>query len=318
MDLIKRGDTDISLHSGSRLSKHWGSTEEFQKYWQFFSGRTLSLGREKASDPYFVRDRYKLRGFEYGNWVTVEDRYNYLIACYIALEDMSDILGFTNLGMNGTIGIAFGARGSSTALAHFEPGSFMINLTRYRRDKKAYREIHRSFGLETKQQFFLYTGGVGSLAHEYGHALDYFFGTFVHQHPSFRSLSFGRSTLTHFKPQDVAPKGTLRRLMAELIHAVIWADHKQSRHSDYYKRLDEYIQQRSEYWYRHNELFARVFETWVAHRLQKSGITNKFLTKMKYDHAVYPTQDELKRLMPYMNRLMKAIAAKVKTKTAKR
>lgn len=50
-----------------------------------------------------------------------------------------------------SLAIAFGARGSGTALAHFEPARNVINLTKLK--------------------------GAGSLAHEWGHALDFFLGT---------------------------------------------------------------------------------------------------------------------------------------------
>ena len=50
-----------------------------------------------------------------------------------------------------SLAIAFGARGKGGALAHFEPGRNVINLTKIK--------------------------GAGSLAHEWGHALDYFLGT---------------------------------------------------------------------------------------------------------------------------------------------
>ena len=49
-----------------------------------------------------------------------------------------------------SLAIAFGARGSGSALAHFEPARNVINLTKLK--------------------------GAGSLAHEWGHALDFFLG----------------------------------------------------------------------------------------------------------------------------------------------
>lgn len=53
------------------------------------------------------------------------------------------------LSLNGTLGLALGARGKGKAAAHFEPSNLVINLTK--------------------------TQGAGSLAHEWFHALDNYF-----------------------------------------------------------------------------------------------------------------------------------------------
>lgn len=57
--------------------------------------------------------------------------------------------------MGGELSIAFGARGSGNAMAHYEPLRQVINLTK--------------------------TKGAGSLAHEYGHAIDYIIGSKVNK-----------------------------------------------------------------------------------------------------------------------------------------
>lgn len=64
--------------------------------------------------------------------------------------DLANALNITPqaIGLNGRLGIAFGARGSGNALAHYEPSETVINLTK--------------------------TKGAGSLAHEWWHALDHY------------------------------------------------------------------------------------------------------------------------------------------------
>jgi hypothetical protein len=68
------------------------------------------------------------------------------------LHDLADTLGIPaeTLSLGGQLGLAFGARGKGRAAAHYEPGKLVINLTKL--------------------------SGAGTLAHEWGHALDHYFG----------------------------------------------------------------------------------------------------------------------------------------------
>ncbi|HCH7478743.1 TPA: hypothetical protein NM870_003371 [Acinetobacter baumannii] len=90
------------------------------------------------------------RGIQSGNWV-LKDKSSaefHMQATAEAMVDMSDVLGIDvkNLGLNGNLALAFGARGKSGALAHYEPSAKVINITKMK--------------------------GGGSLGHEYFHALD--------------------------------------------------------------------------------------------------------------------------------------------------
>ena len=99
-----------------------------------------------------ILDTFGFRGGEFGNWTNEKDRQQSLNQTYDALHDMADVLSIPPkaVSLNGQLGIAFGARGSGKASAHYESGSVVINLTR--------------------------TRGAGALAHEWGHALDDYFG----------------------------------------------------------------------------------------------------------------------------------------------
>lgn len=112
-----------------------------------------------------------IRGAQIGNWVPQKERPALVRKNYDAIMSLSSTLGITpslvglgnpvsNESMSVTddgliedvysgdqaLGFAFGARGKSSASAHFEPGLFVINLTR--------------------------KNGAGSLAHEWAHAID--------------------------------------------------------------------------------------------------------------------------------------------------
>lgn len=91
-----------------------------------------------------------LKGTQSGNWVLKDKQAAefHIIKTAEAMADMSDILGIEPqyLGLKGHLAMSFGARGKGGALAHYEPLSKVINITKMR--------------------------GGGSLGHEYFHALD--------------------------------------------------------------------------------------------------------------------------------------------------
>ena len=108
-------------------------------------GAELKINSSKELEQLFG-----FRGIQSGNWV-LKDRSSaefHMQATAEAMTDMSDILGIEPkyLGLNGNLALAFGARGKGGALAHYEPGSKTINITKMK--------------------------GGGSLGHEYFHALD--------------------------------------------------------------------------------------------------------------------------------------------------
>ena len=98
---------------------------------------------------------FGFRGVQFGEWVkqggSAKERQWMLNQAYDALMDLADIVGIPPkaISLNGSLGLAFGARGNGNAAAHFEPGKLVINLTK--------------------------TQGAGTFAHEWFHALDNYF-----------------------------------------------------------------------------------------------------------------------------------------------
>lgn len=97
-------------------------------------------------------DEFGFRGGEFGNWLNQKDRQASLDMGYDALKDLAEVLGIDDkdISFQGSLSIAFGARGKGNAVAHYEPLRQVINLTK----------LH----------------GAGSLAHEWWHALDDYLG----------------------------------------------------------------------------------------------------------------------------------------------
>ena len=109
-------------------------------------GEDIRNGRNIVGEDYL--SRFHFYGGEFGNWMNENDRQASLNMGYEAFHDLAKALNIPDakIAMDESLAIAFGARGSGNAMAHYEPLRQVINLTKM--------------------------NGAGSLAHEYGHALD--------------------------------------------------------------------------------------------------------------------------------------------------
>lgn len=118
---------------------------------------TGSVFRKKSVTGDDYLKTFTFHGGEFGNWLNDNDRQYSLDYGYDAFYDLALALDIPSeaISMGGELSIAFGARGSGNAMAHYEPLRQVINLTK--------------------------TKGAGSLAHEYGHAIDYIIGSKVNK-----------------------------------------------------------------------------------------------------------------------------------------
>lgn len=102
--------------------------------------------------PEALIEVFGFRGINFGNWTKQSERQNFVNLAYDSLYDLAELLNLPPkaLSLGGRLGLAFGAQGRSKAAGHFIPEYNEINLTR--------------------------KSGAGSLAHEWWHALDFYFG----------------------------------------------------------------------------------------------------------------------------------------------
>jgi hypothetical protein len=277
--------------------------------------------------PEFIMNTYKISGLEFGNWVNQVRRLDYCLSTIIAFYDMQKVLQLknNNLGLNKSIGMAYGARGTAAAYAHYEPNTKVINLTRDRRiDKiknifgnkvfKAYKETDKQDWDKLSNKIREEISGYGSIAHEYGHALDYVLAEKFTQRRS-TALSGGRFTLTSYKNANTAynnfinivynKKETVNELEQTFINCFEAFLFTKGKPTGLYRRIYEYAERKSEYWSRLNEIWARIFETYIAYKLEKTGIKDNYLVragKGKYrvelgkdSLYVYPTFGEMQK-----------------------
>lgn len=307
--LVERPKSTKLVDTGDDVSK-FGRADNYwhQKGFRYFftkvrPGLTPPAHRDMMDLQARILRLYQIRGLEFGNWLSNEDRFNYVVCLYYSLYDLNKILHFNgNIGLANTLAVAFGARGRSRAVAHYEPGSEIINITRYDKD---FRDPDKPGG-------FAASGGMGAFAHEYGHALDYFFGSRVDQHIKYRSLTYGHSIAWDFK--NIWEKGGphhLRYLAVEIVRRAV-QDEKGGQ-STWYRRMMKNPDTATEYYRRHNEIFARLFEQFIQYRLERIGVTNRLLSQNKYgSSSAYMRPAEFAKLVPLWEDLTSRMAAVVK------
>jgi hypothetical protein len=335
--------TDIKARSGGRA----GSDNELN-YINIYADkfkplRTPALTVKKIFNPakvdrlpQFITQTYKFGGIEFGNWVNQLRRVDFCLNTIAACYDLQKVLNFpnNNLGINGQIALAFGARGYAKAFAHYEPAAKVINLTRDRRVDKAAVDLFGNKLVEYSKNPELYQkyaaqlraehSGYGSLAHEYGHALDYICGELFTKNDM--ALSSGRFTLVSFKNANTAfsyynsnlkvkeKQNDLQKAFYDAFTSFLFTNGKPT---GFYRRVYTFGEKRGEYWMRLNEIWARIFETYIAYKLSKQGIVNKVLVrdgKGKYRNElknqarnVYPTFGEMQKNVRKMDNFIKQI-----------
>lgn len=181
-------------------------------------------------------EAFGIRGGEFGNWTNERDRQVNLNMAFDAFLDLAAALNISRRDVSlpelklGSLAIAFGARGSGNALAHYEMGREVINLTKMR--------------------------GAGSLAHEWGHALDDMIG------------KKNGCTVGKFASSDLTNPnlpGTFVTLVTRLRHD------QMCRPTNYLNQSRDFGLLASKgghgYWDSSEELFARAFACYVKDKL---------------------------------------------------
>ncbi|PNM23461.1 hypothetical protein A6J66_004170 [Yersinia enterocolitica] len=229
--------------------------------------------------PEQFSDAFGFRGVQFGNYVEGPRRQSELNDAYDSLIDMAELLSVPTkaLSLNGELGLAFGARGKGGAKAHYEPGQVVINLTK--------------------------GNGAGSLAHEWFHALDNYFGTYdVHGESSGKRSS--EFITDRIRPRYEFSSGK-RQEITHPVRQEVYDAFKSAvmkvTNSGMRERAAILDSGRSKaYWTTKLEMSARAFERYLLDKAESKGITNDYLVNLRKadEHAnpktyAYPTEAEL-------------------------
>lgn len=159
---FKKSQSRISLIENARKISSWEDLEPSRKsngksprkpVWErMLPERPDRIGgaQSPVTKPEDMVTFFGFRGIEYGHWVSDQKGLEHLLRSSEAFMDLAELLkvDYKAVSLDGTLGIAYGARGRGRAAAHYEPLNKVINMTK------------------TK-------GCLGVLAHEFFHALDH-------------------------------------------------------------------------------------------------------------------------------------------------
>ena len=263
----------------------------------------------KNTDGASLTADFGLRAVQYGNWIDDDSASKHIDACHGALSDLSDVIGVDPkmLAHGSKLAIAFGARGSGNANAHYETGEQIINLTA--------------------------TRGGGTLAHEWAHFIDHMLPGELFYSPTpwgkeaswgshgrsgrlsgeaveayrgvMHALQYGNGGRTGADPVAMeAERAALKRMRKDVDTAQKAARIGQGDPHAAAQALRQYMRQYKdfntkarageggkrpqskfltdaatlgEYWARPHEMFARAFESYVEDKLENGGRRNTYL-----------------------------------------
>ena len=198
---------------------------------------------------------FSIRAGEFGNWTNENDRRESMNMAFDAFYDLADALDIDThcIGLkgleNGALAIAFGSRGHGSAVAHYEPLREVINLTKMK--------------------------GAGSLAHEFGHALDDYIGK---TYMGVSMASEAKRDLPSF----------FARLKKDLFYK------PDGSKTDYYINSRKFAAVHSKeahgYWDSPCEMLARAFACYIKDKCGEKQIRSDYLT----GHAEAAFQDDVK------------------------
>jgi GGDEF domain-containing protein len=264
------------------------------------TGEDYRKGKDVSSEEF--TKTFGFRGIQFGEWVKQgskdNDRQGALNAAYDALMDLANIVGVPPkaLSLEGSLGLAFGARGASKAAAHFEQNTLVINLTK--------------------------TNGAGTLAHEWFHALDNYFsrkrGVKTFEDVKYSQNAYREAGFITYKPEQLyvnksIPNGVaytkadLKRIREKRSSNDYWnaenwipdPKHPEGVRPEVEERFADLVnalnaspmKERARaidgvkigtdgYWSRIIERAARAFENYVINKMQLNGYDNDYLANV--------------------------------------
>lgn len=221
-------------------------------------------------------EKFNFRAVEFGNSVSQKERQIALNALYDSLLDLAALLDISPeaISLNGKLAFAYGARGVGNAEAHYEPEKNVINLTK--------------------------TRGAGNVAHEWWHALDYYFAD-----------SKNNPAMDGKYRDDIRPE--VKKIFEELQKLFSGNNEYVTRA----KRLDAFT--KKDYYTQPTEMAARAFTDYVSRQLESQGQVNDFLSnhvsetdwKGEENTYPYPTGDDAVKIGDTFQSLFNTIDEKV-------
>ena len=226
-------------------------------------------------------DVFGFRGVQFGNWTNQSYRQLSLNMAFEAFDDLARTLGISrrDVTLGGDLSLAFGARGRAAAAAHFEPVMNIINLTKKH--------------------------GAGSLAHEWGHALDCYLADVAGIE---RLDALASSYLFQIRKGKQLPEAVL-----DLFDQIFYHSPEYYKGSLAFGRA--FRKMGVGYWESKEERFARAFSCYVIDKLTANGEvsdylvyqTNKAYTLPDTGECAFPLGEERKAINQAFDRAFQSL-----------
>lgn len=279
----KLSDT-LTIAPDGRVEQHWRG-DIIKNVFEGKRAKAETDSNFKFYDPNYLMKRFGLLGFEFGNWLNQRDRYIYLAGSAFAIKDFCEIFKIPNshFGLGNRISIGLGARGrGGAAIAHFEPATFAINITKFN------------------------TGG--SLGHEYAHALDFYAGRYLDKNFKHNFISeiiedvfvysHTKEGIRYYNYKELKKdivEYHIKNYMVNGLGALMFEPKKGEDYyveTHFYRELKNHVEKTSnlgDYWLKTIEIFARSYEVFLYKKCSEKKIEESFLKKKKYDSNLYPS-----------------------------
>lgn len=248
--------------------------------------------------PEKFAETFGFRGVEFGNYVEGKRRQQDLNQAYDALMDLANLLGIDPkaLSLNGELGLAFGARGrggKNAAMAHYEPGNRVINLTKGK--------------------------GAGTIAHEWWHGLmNYFTGFQIEIGPDMKAHGKDSSDLAdheyhrkkyavrnaYFRQQETVRPDNMN---VEAFDALVQLLTVINDDTKIIERSSDYNTSNNNYWTSTREVTARAFDNYIKYKLNQQEKNNSFLSMASFTSDVNPTLEEMPKLAEAYDKFFKSL-----------
>jgi hypothetical protein len=295
-DLMDGKSMNKIFDKESKKQTRFNPTDAYVGHAERKGGRDLT---SVTSDPQKAVDHMVntmgLRGVQWGNSVTDDERKHHAARAAEALTDLADVLGIhpKDVALDGRLGLAIGARGRSGAAAHYEPGTKVINLTR--------------------------ANGVGTLAHEWGHAFDHMLNDYGITKDKKNGTFMSGDTNTHTITRPERGSGDWSSTTSKPEHmksmGYTVTPREKSEMRSRYQKLEEAgkpyrerlrgelqklvnnkemsAKKANDYWNSPHEIFARTFEQHVQRKLKSEGKDNTYLAGLGgTGGGLWPTPEE--------------------------
>ena len=231
--------------------------------------------------------RFGIKGGQFGNYQN--ERQAIINNTHKAFSVLANIINvnYQAISLDNDLSIAYGARGSSKAMAHYEPMYKTINLTK--------------------------ANGAGCLAHEWAHALDHYLADkyIMNDGDEIHRTYLSDNLVANYKNDDY---GNIAEMLNNLILSAKFVNTTSLMPSNFIKSAYYFDSgKKAAYWATNREIFARLFECYVFDKMiAKQNISFYLVSGLAEnpteEHSIYPQGEERIKLNNLMEVFLEEVA----------